>query len=1277
MRRLLKPARRALRRVLVTLIVLIAAVNAAAFLLTPLLDRYRDDLAALASERLGTPVSVGALHARWRGFGPELVLEDLRIGASDKENGTGKGIVLAEAAVDFGIWDMIRHLDLSPLRITLRHLQLHLVRRPDGRVQLTGFEGEQVRGGGGALPLAGRLRLEDATLLWEDQRVGLPVQRFDDARLRLHLWPDRVTLTASLALPGDTPGKLHAGADLSLTSKDWGGEIYLSGRAPALAALVSPYLPFPLHLTQGGADFEVWSDWTASRLSHAEGRLRLSEIALRRGGGPPLTLDKLSTEFRYRREGEDRDIDLARLSLSRDGRDWPLSDLHLSINLAGPGWPKLQLAAEYLNLDDALALSRPWPLPARLAELRDGLQPRGELRDLRLALDGGEGPPRWRLSTRFQDLGNHAWRDYPGVNGLSGNAQGDQDRVALQVAAHDAALDWPALFRAPVPVNYLSGALTWQTTGDGGHELSSQALILDTPDIRSVSRLSLKLPATGPADIDLHSELRDGDGRHTARYLPTRHMDPHLVTWLDRAITSGHIPQGTLLLRGPLRDFPFEKGHTGRFSVRFDVTDLSLDYRPGWPPLQVDDAEVQFQNNSLDITLHRGSIYQSRVVSAEARIDSLDPISPLKISGQVEGPLADPLRLLAETPLKARFGDLAAGVKADGQAQLKLDMAVGLSDRHEDRLDGSLTLKDAKLTVPGWPFPLTHADGVLQFDLNGVQAKDLRAVVDGQKVSIDVLPGDHSHRIQAHGRLDAATLYRRMPGLPAGLVKGDSALTLTLDVPNEPSAGKIQALTLASDLKGMALALPAPLGKDADTARDASLRIPLGKSDAPLRLHYGDLLDALFRPGGDRAALRFGGAAAELPDQPVLAIDGRLAALDLDPWLALAEHRGDAAAALPPIRANLRLGHFELGRTRIDDVKLVVEQQPHGWQGSAESARFAGRFQVKDGLPMQINLARLAFDLNHEGDGTAEPAAPRAGKPADWPDMDLNIASLRINGRDFGRLTMQARHDQGTLRLEPLKLDGPLASFDGMARWRGQGVNADSDLVGKLHTPGLGALLGALGYTPQFEGAPADAELSLSWPGSLDTASLASLRGRIGLSVGQGRLLEVDPGVSRVFGLLNFGALQRRLRLDFSDVFRKGLAFDRISGDFRLIDGNAYTRDLTINGPSGEIVITGRTGLVAHDLYQEVTVTPRFDATLPVAGALAGGPITGIAVLVAQQVMKEKVDKFNRIRYEVTGSWDAPKVERLSGGGGLSQILAPVTDLFEGKSADSDQPPDH
>ena len=149
----------------------------------------------------------------------------------------------------------------------------------------------------------------------------------------------------------------------------------------------------------------------------------------------------------------------------------------------------------------------------------------------------------------------------------------------------------------------------------------------------------------------------------------------------------------------------------------------------------------------------------------------------------------------------------------------------------------------------------------------------------------------------------------------------------------------------------------------------------------------------------------------------------------------------------------------------------------------------------------------------------------------------------------------------------------------------------------------------------------------------------------------EGRLLSVEPGSGRLFGLLSLQELPRRLSLDFADLFAKGFAFDKIEGWFKLEQGNAYTNSLYMEGPSAKVEVSGRTGLLTQDYDQRAFVTPALSASLPIAGALFGpaGVGVGAALYLGQQVFKEvpqQVDRFLRTEYTITGSWREPKVEK-------------------------------
>jgi uncharacterized protein YhdP len=204
-----------------------------------------------------------------------------------------------------------------------------------------------------------------------------------------------------------------------------------------------------------------------------------------------------------------------------------------------------------------------------------------------------------------------------------------------------------------------------------------------------------------------------------------------------------------------------------------------------------------------------------------------------------------------------------------------------------------------------------------------------------------------------------------------------------------------------------------------------------------------------------------------------------------------------------------------------------------------------------------------------------------------------------------------------------------------------------STLTAQVASTDVGATLRSLGYTPFMEAKRGEAHIELTWPGGPDGRLLERSSGTVSMSVENGQLVSVEPGAGRVLGLFSLAALPRRLSLDFSDLTEKGLSFDTVHGDFELREGNAYTSNLLLRGPAAEIGLAGRTGLAARDYDQTAVVTGNLGVSLPVAGALAGGPALGAALLLFSQVFKEPLKGIARGYYRISGPWDEPTVERV------------------------------
>ncbi len=168
------------------------------------------------------------------------------------------------------------------------------------------------------------------------------------------------------------------------------------------------------------------------------------------------------------------------------------------------------------------------------------------------------------------------------------------------------------------------------------------------------------------------------------------------------------------------------------------------------------------------------------------------------------------------------------------------------------------------------------------------------------------------------------------------------------------------------------------------------------------------------------------------------------------------------------------------------------------------------------------------------------------------------------------------------------------------------------------------------------------------WPNAPWDFNMSQLDGEITTNLSSGYIEEISAQGAQVFSLFSLQNLKRRLTLDFKDVFEKGFFYDDISGTFLLKKGVAYSQNLKINGTAAAISITGSTNLNTGMYNQHMVVTPKLSSSLPVLAGWAISPQTALLALVFDKLfLKPALDVVSRIDYQITGSWDAPKLIEL------------------------------
>ncbi|MBZ1530430.1 hypothetical protein J3323_11320, partial [Leuconostoc mesenteroides] len=135
--------------------------------------------------------------------------------------------------------------------------------------------------------------------------------------------------------------------------------------------------------------------------------------------------------------------------------------------------------------------------------------------------------------------------------------------------------------------------------------------------------------------------------------------------------------------------------------------------------------------------------------------------------------------------------------------------------------------------------------------------------------------------------------------------------------------------------------------------------------------------------------------------------------------------------------------------------------------------------------------------------------------------------------------------------------------IDGSGGWEWEPGSSSSWYKGRLDGKNLGDVLKAWGFAPTVTSRDFRMDVDGRWPGSPAWVSLNRYSGSLDAALRSGQFVEVEGSAQalRVFGLLNFNSIGRRLRLDFSDLFSKGLAYDRVKGLLVASEGVYVTRE--------------------------------------------------------------------------------------------------------------------
>ncbi len=1271
--------RKIVRRTLIAkavIVALIVLVIGGSQVLLRQLPAHKDEVKAWVASELGLELQFARLDAGWSWRGPELEFGDASVTAL---GATAPFIKARAANVGFNplrlAFQLLTGREVGVDRLTFEGTDLTLVKTE------TGYRLE-----GAPLNAAGRdqattfpdlyidVLVRDSRVLYLDPARSI-AWAFQDVAGTMRRDGDVLKVEASAKPPREFANRIDVTVQAVIADDDvpgagFTGDWRLSTDIDDVdLAMAAQLLPATALAPRGGrGDIGLRLEWRASELAGGNVDVKLADVSMPSTPGySDPRFERVALHGDWERDGDVWHVALKDVNVTHATRVWPVeANLDADITLGGEGVERVGLKGNFLRIEDLT----PFVAPLPQAQWRDawvGLAPRGDLRDFELSLGkDADAQLEYTVAAEFSGLSVLAYQHWPGVTALAGDVHADARSGRLELNTSGAGIDWPGLLRSRVEAD-LRGIVVWRAGQDAVRVVSDDLLVANR-DATLRTNLELTLPMDGSSPrLDLRTHVSSFDVAAAPRYFPVGVMPANVVEWLDAGLRGGRGESAEVSWVGPLWAFPFDGGE-GEFRATVQIDQTQLAFVTDWPAAEDLHGTVEFVNARFEAH-GSGRVLGNHTDDVRVAIPDLRT-GELSVAADTTGKLDQVLGFLNRAPLISHYlGDRFTRLQAlGGTGDVRFDLKLPLRNMKAFRLTAGLKVKEGELAFRGFGPHWSEIDGNLSLAGGTLRGEGIHGIfLDGPVTAalqtVDT-PGYHA-RIDFEGEVPIDAVVRAF-NLPQGdRLAGQTSWHGSLLIPAAAGAttppGRI---TVESNLAGVALRFPDPFAKAPGEPTNLQVEMLFPERGMEMRGNIGPArrfaLDFDSDPNSEgkflfrRAALRFGGALPEFRAEQGVTLDGSLPVLRVDDWMALsdgvnASRRSNWSGAFSG--ADLDIADFYVFGQQLGSSKVSARRRTDDWQFEIDSNAIAGTIMVPMDLvkdPQVVAVMKRLY-LNAGSGGSASKSKL---DPRELPGVQLHADAFGFGQRQLGRLDAEVLSDPLGLRLVSFESATDSFAAQGSGGWfvGADGVDGDTTrLAATVTSTNVGKMLEQLGFSTFVVAESGEITASVHWPGAPSGAWLDHIGGDLSLKTKKGSLIDVEPGgAGRMAGLLSFGALPRRLALDFRDVFNRGFVFDEITADFVIIDGNAYTDNLKLTGPAADVGMVGRTGLRDHDYRQQAIVTAEPSKMLPTVGALIAGPVGAAALLIFRAIFKKPLSGIGRASYCVTGTWAEPMVEKMS-----------------------------
>lgn len=931
--------------------------------------------------------------------------------------------------------------------------------------------------------------------------------------------------------------------------------------------------------------------------------------------------------------------------------------------------------------------SEKFPL-AKVKEILLSLDPKGSIRDLSIQVDL-QDLEKTTVSAVVDHVSTHSRKNVPAFSNVSGYVNADINNGFIIIDAKQLSLYPKTVYKAPIVADVATGLVAWELNFSKkevdifGHDLSLQGNYGDAKGNFLLNLNWRKEPNKN--NLALQLGLENSKAIFHQQLIP-RTLPKALLAWMDSAIELGDLRHTGVFYHGG-----FTKGANRSVQAFVNLDQGQLQFDSNWPKAKAVNADLLIDNKRLFALVNNVSAYEDEAFSGEIHWNAgLNNKLLIDLGGVASTSSA--LKYIDNSILSERLGVGTNQVSASG-GDIDVAVTVGLSFNNSS-LDTELSTQDISLRFINNTLRLDEPNisfdsirGALHYsNKKGFVSKDLEASFLQQPITINVYEDRQIPNIlhvvaKGKATINAISHWLSQPKL--NYLDGALNYTARVQFPLNDNSKAKPLLSIRSNLIGVKSDLPQPFKKASKEKVSLDFNLPLLDDNPIFELTIGSFFTTKFSLGNnakdDESLVGFfsfndtsASQYVELPKSGIKLL-GEFNELQLDEWLPVFESLSDneyfsspSSKGVSDTSLFLSVNNLRFNDQVLKNIIFSGEKETNGWRVIADNKDVLGSllFSGESSRPLVMEFDYLNWPPNYNSatnktninEKSDDPLS--SFNPSSLTKVSVNVNRLTVFGNPLGRWSFDVLPDEQGVDFRNIYADvsgfnlkGISDSDGGFLRWNAKTSQnpLSTSIYGRVVGKNPKVLFEQWGLPVTLESDKTEIDFNLSWPGSPLAVELESLNGSMMHHYEDGvfsqESIDDSSGVLRVFGLLNFNSWARRVRLDFSDVYKKGVIFDSLDGELSFNHGvMTLTEPLVMKGPSSEMKLSGVVD------YPRQTVDANLEASLPIGGnltlitALTAGLPVAAGVYIASKIFKKQLNQVSSINYTISGNLNDPDV---------------------------------